>query len=117
MFINASDFHFFPTDAPWNASDNKLAPVKKNDAYINNMGIIKHHEPRCMYVVNFSKYLLLKCRWVTDKIALSLHGVRMFLRDEGYIDTGREMRGWEGVQSWRRSVGLLGAISDLKRAR
>lgn len=76
------------------------------------MGIIKHHEPRYMYVVNFSGqniyFLLLKCRWVTDKIALSLHGVRMFLRDEGYIDTGREMRGWEGMQSWRRSVGLLG---------
>lgn len=29
------------------------------------------------------------------------------LQDEGYIDTGREMRGWEGMQPWPRSVGLL----------
>lgn len=40
-------------------------------------------------------------------MALSLHGVRMFLQDEGYIDTGRKMRGWEGMQPWPSSVGLL----------
>lgn len=37
----------------------------------------------------------------------SLHGGRMFFQDEGYIETGREMRGWEGMQSWPSSVVLL----------
>lgn len=40
-------------------------------------------------------------------MAPSLHGARMFLRDEGYIGTGRERRGWEGMQSRPRGVGLL----------
>lgn len=40
-------------------------------------------------------------------MALSLHGVRMFLQDEGYSDTGREMRGWKRRQPWPSSVGLL----------
>lgn len=41
-----------------------------------------------------------------DKMALGL-GCSAFLQDEGYIDTGKEMRGWEGMRPWPHSLWLL----------
>lgn len=68
------------------------------------MGIMKQFEPSGEFLRTKSIFTHLH---VTDKMALSSHGVRMFFQGEGYIDTGREMRGWGGDA----------ALSGLNRAR